>query len=262
MMVAAGLLSACGGGGSDSYIPSNPDSDLKSGIYSGTTARQQQVLSLIAPKGEYWILYSKKDTPSEFEGFLQGKLDSTLKKITDENGKAYVFNTGVSAAQLLGSHNITSAKVDSFSLNPPERTNSFDLTFNNSANQARPSLASVSGNYTTTLYTTKGILANSQNIVLFKVGQLGGIVGSMPNLPNCGVEGQVKQDTTAGNYFVASLQFIGTGCGTLLNGKTFSGPALFYKDAEKPSLVFPSITEDRNQGIIIAGSIIMLTTTS
>ncbi len=247
MLASAAIVSGCGGGSSDSFLPSNPDIELKVGTYLGTTPTQQQVLSLIAPNGEYWILYSKKDTPAVFEGFLQGKLTAKLKEIVANDGQNYVFDEGVSIALLRGDYTANSAKISSYK-NNLDKTNTFDLKYDAKANQPRPTVASISGDYTSVLHTTKGTLANTRVPITLKVSMLGVIVGVTNN--NCVVAGQIKQDATAGNYFSSNLQFQGTDCG-LLNNKTFSGPSLF--DTDEKTIIFPSTSANHTQGILVFG---------
>ena len=249
MMVAAGLLSACGGGSSDSFIPNNPDIDLKLGIYTGTSTDNRYTLSLFAPNGEYWVLYSKKDVANAFDGFIQGKLSAKLKQIIADDGKSYVFDENVSTTLLRGSYTASSAEISSYK-NNLDKITTFKVNYDASVNQARPTLASVSGDYASVLHTVQGTLASNRTPVTLKVSLLGVVTGVINT--TCVIGGQVKADATSGNYFSSTLQFNGTACGSL-NGKTFKGPAFFYSDNGIATVIFPSITDDRAQGILTVG---------
>lgn len=248
MMVAAGLLSACGGGGSDSYIPNNPNIDLKSGIYLGETPDKRSALSLFSPQGEYWIIYSGKDSQTTFDGFLQGKLEAKLKKITDDNGRSFAFDDKVSTAFLKGDYDTNSANISSYDTKL-DKTNTFDLQYDAEANGTRPALRDISGSYQAKLHTIKGTMTNIRNDFTLNVGLLGGINATVNT--TCLITGQISADTTAGNYFKASLQFNGESCGSL-NAKTVSGPAFFFKEGDKQVIAFPAISEDRTQGVLVA----------
>jgi hypothetical protein len=247
MMVAAGLLSACGGGGSDSFTPSNPD--LKLGIYLGESTDNRYTLSLFAPNGEYWVLYSKKDVANTFDGFIQGKLEAKHKQIISTDGKSYVFDEGTNNTQLKGSYTTSAAEITSYK-NLTDKITTFKVDYDASVNQARPTLASVSGDYGSVLHTVQGTLPGNRTPVTLKVSLLGVVTGVVN--ATCIIGGQVKADATSGNYFTSTLQFNGAACGTL-NGKTFKGPAFFYSDAGVATVLFPSITEDRAQGILVVG---------
>lgn len=250
MMVAAGLLSACGGGSSDSFIPNNPDIDLKLGIYTGTSTDNRYTLSLFAPNGEYWVLYSKKNVNNVFDGFIQGKLEAKLKQIISTDGKSYVFDEGVSNTQLKGSYIPNKAEITSYK-NITEKLTTFNLNYDASVNPARPPVSSVSADYASALHTVQGTLASNRTPFTLKINLLGVITGTVNG--TCMIGGQIKPDNTAGNYFSSTLQFNGTSCGSL-NGKTFKGPAFFYSDAGVSTVIFPAITDDRGQGILVVGA--------
>lgn len=249
MMVAAGLLSACGGGGSDSFIPNNPDIDLKSGIYLGDTPDKRSVLSLFSPQGEYWIIYSGKDSQTTFDGFLQGKLEAKAKNIVDDNGTSFAFDDKVSRTLLQGSYTANSAEISSYDTSL-DKTHTFNLAYDATVNGTRPELKDISGSYQAKLHSIKGAMTNIRNDLTLNVALLGGISSTVNT--TCLITGQVSNDTTSGNYFKASLQFNGTSCGAL-NGKTLSGPAFFFADDGKQVIAFPAISEDSTQGVLVAG---------
>ena len=251
MMVAAGMLSACGGGSSDSFIPNNPDIDLKLGIYTGTSTDNRHTLSMFAPNGEYWVLYSKKNVDNVFDGFIQGKLSAKLKQIIADDGRSYVFDDGVSTTLLRGNYTASKAEISSYK-NNLDKITTFNLNYDASLNPARPPLATVSADYSSALHTTQGTLSNNRIPFIFKVS-LQGIITGVVNT-TCIIGGQVKPDNTVGNYFSSTVQFSGTNCGNL-NGKIFKGPAFFYKDNGASAVIFPAITDDRTQGILIAGAV-------
>jgi hypothetical protein len=76
-LLAAGLLSACGGG------------DPKEGLWLGTMGTNRDVTTVVLDDGAYYMLYSRPGNPAAIGGLLQGTADFHAARFTSTDARDF-----------------------------------------------------------------------------------------------------------------------------------------------------------------------------
>src|SRR3954464_6140655 len=76
-LIAAALLSACGGG------------DPLDGLWLGTMATKRSVNAIVLDDGHYYMLYSQPGNPSAIGGLVQGSGDFVSGSVVSPNARDF-----------------------------------------------------------------------------------------------------------------------------------------------------------------------------
>ena len=235
-LVAAMVLSACGGGGNDGTTAPTASAE---GIWKGTTANGSQVNLVILENGETWGLYGSS---TSLVGALYGNTSSSG---TSLSGSGTGFNL-VTRTIGSGTYSGSFSTKGSINISVSDGTK-FTGTYSPAYDQAA-SVATVAGTYTGWVGT--GSVAGQTTTVTVDVnGNVSSsfVYGSLI----CNTSGKATPRPSGKNIFNIQLTFTGNYC-ALGNGTTVNGVATY--DSASRQLVAMGLNSAKSDGLIFLGT--------
>jgi hypothetical protein len=223
-LLAAALLSACGGG------------DPLDGLWLGTMGTNRSVNAIVLDDGNYYMLYSQPGNPSAIGGLVQGSGDFMRGTVTSPNARDFNWEgagtqlANVTARIKLGQKPALAGTVNTtpFSIRPVEI---FDRN---------SSLADIVGNHTGNVVFALGV--RPATFTVTATGQVS------TSINGCALTGQVVPRKYS-NAYELTMTFGGYPC--VFPGASFTGVAFYREELRQlqAAVVHPS----RTQAIAFSG---------
>lgn len=241
---AAVVLTACGGGGSDTPTATAPSTNptitraTPEGFWFGRASTGTDVALAILENGETWGLYTAANTNTVL-GALYGQTTSSGSSLNGAGNDFNIPSRTVTAGNYTGTFtgganiSVTSSNGSSFS---GTYQSDYDVV---------PSLATVAGTFTGT-----GVSATtapqSASVTISSTGVI-----TVPASLGCSASGTASPRPSGKNIFDVSVTFSGSSC-ALGNGGTATGIA--YYDTVDRSLTVMALNSGKTDGFIYLGS--------
>lgn len=222
------LITACGGGSSNSVANADPQ-----GIWTGPTSSGYTASTVILETGETWGIYSAGNT---IYGALYGTA-TTSGNTVSISGTDFSFSTNTSASGTLSG---AIAAKSSMSLSSNNVT--VPLTYSNSYD-ATPTAAA--GTYSF-VGRSKSYSLIPGNITIDSTG------GFTLNQTNCVTSGSVMARPSGKNVYNVTLTSVGLGCAA--GQSSMSGVAYLDKTVTPNKFLSLALTPNKDDGVIIIGT--------
>ncbi|QJY31665.1 hypothetical protein HND92_00855 [Diaphorobacter sp. JS3050] len=240
VLVAATLLTACGGGGSDDASTATPTpapppaATSAEGFWMGKSAAGYDVAVAVLENGDTWGVYTSGST---LYGALQGKTTSSNGALTGSGREFNLLSNSVSQ----GSYSGTYTAKNRLDLRLSDG-NSFSATYSTFYDQPT-SLSALAGTY-----RGYGVGTGAPVQWLAVTISASGAV-SYPTTLGCSASGSVTPRASGKNIFDLRITFSGASC-TLGNGATVSGVGYY----ESGKLIAMGLLPSQTAGFIFSGS--------
>lgn len=245
-MISAVLLSACGGGGSDSPGTATTTGPSAEGVYGGTLTGSTSTAFnlLVLENGDYWSIYgAQTSTAFNVAGFVQGTGASNNGSFTSSNAKDFGFAPAVAGtitatydatAKTISGSTVEGASTAKFTGGPVQGSL---YNYNTPA-----SLTALTGTWSVTSLTGEGIALNVAASGAFTaVSSLG-----------CSFTGAATPRSSGKNVFNVSITFGAAPC--VLAGQSATGVAITYPLPNgKAQLIVSAVDSARSFGTAAFG---------
>jgi hypothetical protein len=237
-MVAAIALTACGGGGTGSNTTTTGPSSPSQGLWTGTTADNRSVTSLVLGDGSYYLIYSPVGTPDSIGGLVQGTGTASNGKFTSSNAVDFSFEgNGVNAASMSVDYTAKTSFNGKVTYTAGS-TSDFTSTYN-AAFETKPAVASITGTFNGQAAAFTGAAA-AATLTVTAAGTLSG---------DCGLTGSISPRND-GNAYNVSIKFGDPSCA--FANQTLSGVAYFDSATSTITILAPNA--GRTDGVIFVGT--------
>jgi hypothetical protein len=236
-LVTAALVTACGGGGSDNSVPSDPSPPAPvssaEGFWTGKASTGFDVSLAVLDNGETWGVYTRGGF---IYGALYGNTTSSNSTFTG-SGREFDLTTGS-----VTSSSYTGTYTGKTSLNAQLPNNTtFAASYGTTYDQPA-SLSALAGTY-----SGYGVATGAPVQPMSVSISAAGVISAPPSL-GCSVSGSVSPRPGGKNVFAMSITFAGTSC-ALGNGATATGVA--YHEGGK--LLSMGLLPSKVAGFIFTG---------
>lgn len=231
-LIAATLLAACGGGGSDA--PSTPAAATSvEGFWTGKSSTGWDVALAVLENGESWGVYTSNGA---IYGALQGSTTSSGGTLTG-SGREFDLRSGQITSSTYSGTYTAKTKTD---IRFPS-----GVTFAGTYSAAYDQPATVSA--LTGVYTGSGVSTGAPVQSMAVTISASGALSTPPSL-GCSASGSVVPRASGKNIFDLRITFSGTNC-ALGNGATASGVAYY----ESGTLLAMGLLPSKTAGFIFTG---------
>ncbi len=240
----AAVLTACGGGGSDSSGTTSPSGTTPKtvsaeGLWVGTTDDNRDLAGVVLSDGTYYILYTASQSAA-IAGVIQGTGQVSGDQFISGNAVDFNFQ-GAGINPATAESDVVTGQSMNGSIRYASGTRVAYIANYDPDFDKKPSLGIVAGKFEGQVVTSAG--QESADLEIAADGTLDGRGAS-----GCALTGRItpRQD---GNVYDITATFGGTPC--LFAGQTFSG--IGYYVASESSLVAVAPNARRDNGILFIG---------
>ncbi len=234
-LVAATLLTACGGGGSDAPSTPAPPPAATSveGFWTGKSAAGFDVALAVLENGDTWGVYTSNGA---IYGALQGNTTSSGGTLTG-SGREFDLGSGTMASGTYNGTYTAKTRIDVRLSNGTAFAGTYATAYDQPA-----SLSALAGTYTGSGVST-GAPVQSMTVTISATGAI-----SAPPSLGCSISGSAAPRAGGKNIFDLRITFAGASC-TLGNGATASGVAYY----EGGTLLAMGLLPSQTAGFIFTG---------
>ncbi len=239
--VALVILAGCGGGGGGSPAATPPPATTAEGLWSGTTSDFRTMTGVVLNSGAFWVIYSSPNNSATVGGLIEGTGASLNGNFSSSDAKDFSMEgTGIVGATMSSSYVAKQTLNGSISYPTLNQVSTFVSTYNTAYDQT-PSLATIAGTYTGSVFQVMG--TEGATVTVTSSGTLSGTGGT-----GCQFTGTVAPDAH-GNVYDLTVTFGGGVCSNGTSTETGVG----YFNAAKKTFYGAALNSARTNGFIFVG---------